>query len=252
MSKRRARNNQVISAKNLACLLLLATILLLSLTVYVVLSKRDGEAPTIECDREALFLSASEIESVLNKDYRCLLKGITAVDNKDGDVTSKVIVYSTDVHGDDSYIVVNYRVLDSAGNVAKYRRLAYIKSPAEIHEIVLEKIADYAGTDVEQIKELMGEEESESENNSANADTGVPVLLMETEVTLARNEDFNPAAYVIALSDDMDSREYLINHAHMEGIVDSYTPGLYTVTFYVTDSDGNNSDSVTMNVTVEE
>ena len=251
MRKKTYTKKYFISVKNLTSLLLLAVVILLGIIVYVVISKHDAEAPVISCESEAVFLSDVDVENVMGKDYSCLLEGITAQDNKDGDVTDRIIVYSTKVDPSNVYMTVDYKVMDLAGNVENYRRMAYIKAPSEIHELLQEKLADNLNMDITEIKALMGEE-ADATNVDLAIEEGAPQLAMETEVTVTRNSFFNPLSYIIDLKDDIDSAEYLLSHGHVEGNVDIQTPGTYALTFYVTDSDGNNSNSVTVHVTVVE
>lgn len=248
-----------ISIKHLTIILLLAAVILLGIIIYMFISERDMEAPVITCEDEAVYLSEADVEKVREKDYSCLLNGITAEDNRDGDVSDRVIVYSTDMDSSNAYMTVSYRVMDLTGNVGVCRRLVYLMQPSEIHELQQEMIADYLNMDIAEVKALMGEEMedneavgNDSEDDGLEADAVIPQLTMETEVTISRDSFFNPLSYIIDLTDDTDSVEYLLTHGHMEGSVDTHTPGVYAVTFYVTDSDGNDSNSVTVFVTVEE
>ena len=251
MRKKTYTKKYFISVKKLTSLLLLAVVILLGIIVYVVISKRDAEAPVISCENEAVFLSDVDVENVMGKDYSCLLEGITAQDNKDGDVTDRIIVYSTKVDPSNVYMTVEYKVMDLAENLENYRRMAYRKAPSEIHELLQEKLADNLNMDITEIKALMGEA-ADATNVDLAIEEGAPQLAMETEVTVTRNSFFNPLSYIIDLKDDIDSAEYLLSHGHVEGNVDIQTPGTYALTFYVTDSDGNNSNSVTVHVTVVE
>ena len=75
----------------------------------------DSAAPEIRAEEQLLLLSVEDPESVL-------LQGITAYDEKDGDVTDSVVVESVKLTGTDGTAQVTYAAFDEAGNVAKYQR----------------------------------------------------------------------------------------------------------------------------------
>ena len=156
------------------------------------------------------------------------------------------------LHRDPAHVFGNgVNTIKELIDMENYRRMAYIKAPSDIHELLQEKLADNLNMDITEIKALMGEE-ADATNVDLAIEEGAPQLAMETEVTVTRNSFFNPLSYIIDLKDDIDSAEYLLSHGHVEGNVDIQTPGTYALTFYVTDSDGNNSNSVTVHVTVVE
>ena len=49
----------------------------------------------------------------------------------------------------------------------------------------------------------------------------------------------------------MDDRSWLFQHIQVAGEVNSYTPGVYEMIYYVIDSDGNQSNEAKLTVTVE-
>lgn len=85
------------------------------LTEWYARTQRDREPPTITCDSEILEVSVTAEE----KD---LLQGVTATDNRDGDITSRVAVehFSNLLSG--NRVKVTYVVFDSADNAATCSR----------------------------------------------------------------------------------------------------------------------------------
>ena len=51
--------------------------------------------------------------------------------------------------------------------------------------------------------------------------------------------------------DDVDSQETLFNEIEIDGDVDTAVPGDYTLTYHVTDSDGNRSNAAVLTVHVQ-
>lgn len=95
-------------------------VLLLSVAVFAVYivydrSETDGVAPEIKIDEATLTLSVTDGEDVL-------LTGVTARDDKDGDVSDSLIVESVYGISEDGSVTVRYAAFDSAGNVAKAER----------------------------------------------------------------------------------------------------------------------------------
>lgn len=81
------------------------------------LARTDTKAPKIEIDTERLEVSVLDPKSAL-------LRGVTATDNADGDVTESVVVESISLLDTDGTISVSYAAFDSTGNVAKATREA--------------------------------------------------------------------------------------------------------------------------------
>ncbi len=76
---------------------------------------RDDLAPEINCNEELIHLSVNATE----KDF---LKGITAQDDKDGDVTSTLVIAGKSNFIEKGLIRVDYAAFDSHNNVGTYNR----------------------------------------------------------------------------------------------------------------------------------
>ncbi len=75
----------------------------------------DAKAPEIKISDELLYVSVNDPKEML-------LQGITASDNRDGDVTSSVVVESIRLMNSEGMVNVGYAAFDSEGNVAKVNR----------------------------------------------------------------------------------------------------------------------------------
>ena len=75
----------------------------------------DTEAPKIAVDSQQLEVSVQDNKSVL-------LQGVTAMDNRDGDVTASLLVENIRLLDTDGTVTVTYAAFDRAGNVAKAQR----------------------------------------------------------------------------------------------------------------------------------
>lgn len=77
--------------------------------------RADHTPPQIHMDGNLLEISALEPRSAL-------LQGVTAKDNRDGDVTASLVVESVRMLRSDGTVTVTYAAFDKAGNVAKQSR----------------------------------------------------------------------------------------------------------------------------------
>lgn len=103
-------------SKNWILLLLIALCLVLFLGYRTVdRIREDSEAPKIEMDAQLLEISVQAPRG-------SLLRGITAVDDVDGDVTDSLLVESISLVDRDGTISVSCAAFDSAGNVTKAQR----------------------------------------------------------------------------------------------------------------------------------
>ena len=79
---------------------------------YLVVAARDTKGPSISFSEEELVVSVRD-------DRSKLLEGVTARDDRDGDVTGSVLVETVSAIRADRTVSVTYAAFDKAGNVAK-------------------------------------------------------------------------------------------------------------------------------------
>lgn len=96
--------------------LLFAAVLLafLGVKAYGIFIK-DTKPPVISCDSD-------EIEVPVRVTDKALLKGVTATDKRDGDLTDKIIIQGITQLLTDNTARITYAVFDSAGNMATCQR----------------------------------------------------------------------------------------------------------------------------------
>lgn len=75
----------------------------------------DSEGPIISMDSDTIEISVEDKKAAL-------LQGVTAYDNKDGDVTASVGIESLSDFDEDGYRIVHYVAFDSNNNVSKKSR----------------------------------------------------------------------------------------------------------------------------------
>lgn len=227
---------------------LLIVLVLLS-AIVVVNYVKDKIPPVISIEQEALILTEEEIEGILEGNLDVLMEGVTAVDNIEGDITDRIFIFSITPKQDNLYAIVNYRVLDSADNVGHAKRIAYLKTPEEIHKIVMERYRKQQ--EPEKTQDFTHNDEGNTNNSQTNSVSKPPVIKLRDEAVITVGEQFDPTPYVIEFSDDKDSVQELTQNVTVEGELDTNIPGRYVLTFYVTDSDGNVSEPSSITVIVE-
>lgn len=75
--------------------------------------------------------------------------------------------------------------------------------------------------------------------------------LSQHEVMLAVGEVFDYSQYISDITDDKDSREQLYGRIRLQGKVDTSKAGIYEISYFVVDSDKNQSNVEVLTVKVE-
>lgn len=202
---------------------------------YMTYKNQDRTAPEIKVDQ------SEKIAYTEGEDYGKLLEGVTAQDNKDGDLTSELFVEKV-VPVSKKKAVVYYGVTDKAKNVGTASREVTYQA-AEGSDAVEETAQDTAAAD----------EQSADQQSAALQPNGTrPAMkLAEDAKTIARGTAFNALNEVTDAVDDKDDRDTLFRGLHIDGNYNVNQAGTYTLQYYVQDSDGNTSDPVTFTLTVQ-
>ena len=202
---------------------------------YMTYKNQDRTAPEIKVDQ------SEKIAYTEGEDYGKLLEGVTAQDNKDGDLTSEVFVEKV-VPVSKKKAVVYYGVTDKAKNVGTASREVTYQA-AEGSDAVEETAQDTAAAD----------EQSADQQSAALQPNGTrPAMkLAEDAKTIARGTAFNALNEVTDAVDDKDDRDTLFRGLHIDGNYNVNQAGTYTLQYYVQDSDGNTSDPITFTLTVQ-
>ena len=242
---------------------------------YMTYKNQDRTAPEIKVDQ------SEKIAYTEGEDYGKLLEGVTAQDDKDGDLTSEVFVEKV-VPVSKKKAVVYYGVTDKAKNVGTASREVTYQA-AEDSDAAEDTAQDTASEDTTQKTDEKSEKKKKSKKAKAkktaeekkaeetaqdaaatdqqSADQQSAVLqpngtrpamkLAEEAKTIARGTSFNALNEVTDAVDDKDDRDTLFRGLHIDGNYNVNQAGTYTLQYYVQDSDGNTSDPITFTLTVQ-
>lgn len=202
---------------------------------YMTYKNQDRTAPEIKVDQ------SEKIAYAEGEDYGKLLEGVTAQDDKDGDLTSEVFVEKV-VPVSKKKAVVYYGVTDKAKNVGTASREVTYQA-AEDSDAAEETAQDAATAD----------QQSADQQSEALQPNGTrPAMKLAGEAkTIARGTSFNALNEVTDAVDDKDDRDTLFRGLHIDGNYNVNQAGTYTLQYYVQDSDGNTSDPITFTLTVQ-
>ena len=247
---------------------------------YMTYKNQDRTAPEIKVDQ------SKKIAYTEGEDYGKLLEGVTAQDDKDGDLTSEVFVEKV-VPVSKKKAVVYYGVTDKAKNVGTASREVNYQA-AEGSDAAEDTARDTASEDAsedttqktdeksakktkkkskkaktkktaedkkaeETTQDAAAEQQSTEQQSEALQPNGTrPAMkLAEEAKTIARGTSFNALNEVTDAVDDKDDRDTLFRGLHIDGNYNVNQAGTYTLQYYVQDSDGNTSDPITFTLTVQ-
>lgn len=222
--------------------------------------KQDRTAPVITVSDKKMSYTAGD-------PYDQLLEGITATDNKDGDLTDEVFVDRV-VPASKKKAVVYYGVMDKSNNVGTARKTVTYHGENNMGSDA-EDIAPADNADAEnatQPDQSADQEQKDADKQQADQQADQPdattddlkangekpaMSLTATSETIARGSNFNATSMVKEVVDDKDDRDTLFRQLHVDGTYDTTKSGTYELTYYVQDSDGNTSDPITFTLTVQ-
>ena len=207
---------------------------------YMTYKNQDRTAPEIKVDQ------SKKIAYTEGEDYGKLLEGVTAQDEKDGDLTNEVFVEKV-VPVSKKKAVVYYGVTDKAKNVGTASREVTYQT-AEDSDAAEETAQDAAAADEQSIDEQSIDQQSAALQPNG---TRPAMKLAEEAKTIARGTSFNALNEVTDAGDDKDDRDTLFRGLHIDGNYNVNQAGTYTLQYYVQDSDGNTSDPITFTLTVQ-
>ena len=239
-------------AKKIVAVIGAIDVVLLVVCLVLYLGK-DRKGPEIFFDEE------KQIEYAEGMDEELLLEGVTAVDEKDGDVSDSLLVEKV-AGTNGKEVIVTYVARDGANNVGKASRAFTV-------------VGSYGGGDILPVEEEVfetgdmpetegatetetgsneegssGEEEGQDENQGEGNNEGEPagpnpVLVLNADVIETKKgvaPNWNEV--IETMSDDKDDYNTLYNNLKLEGQVKLNEEGEYPVTLYTVDSDGNRSE----------
>lgn len=215
-----------------------------------------------------------------------LLQGVTAFDEKDGNVSDSLAVESV-YPVDDDNVYITYVAKDNSNNISKLKQLvAYEKVMEEAGEIqpeaeqpVEETADDESGagntsdmtsdaSDMENpdltapsesMDGVSSDGSSEAEQARAEQETVAEqmplqsprIYLTDYVVKVPVGTSVDRLSYVKEITDDSDNVYDLWTKIQITGTLDVFTAGTYECTYYVVDSDGNISNQAVLKYIVE-
>lgn len=255
-------------------------IILMVLCIYIFLSE-DKDAPKIVYPNE-------NITYVEGENAKDLLKGVKAIDEKDGDVTDTLTIESIRVLPNENKVNITYAAKDSKNNIAKVGRIVNYKVKEKKAETQTNTDVDKGNnvtkdntkdtamnntkasdtTETNQSNKATDNQSTVgsplpnnngniSDTNTNQADTtdeplkstGAPIIKLKTNsVTINAGSNFNPINYIKEAVDDKDDAWRRIV---VSGNYNTKIHGKYILKFSVTDSDGNRSNVEKMTLIVQ-
>lgn len=238
--------------KGFLAILVLAAIGLTGLFGFIYVTE-DRQGPEI-------IVPDAEVTYVEGEDTTKLLEGVTAKDNRDGDVTASVCVEKVqfDEESETGYVI--YAAKDSNNNISKAKRFINVEVNKDSEEPEKETAEETAKDEAaEETKEEETVQEPEESPGEAANEAAIEALapeaprfyLTEYEVTVEAGSEFYGLDYVSTIEDDVDSIDTLSLRIQIVGEVNTAVPGTYELEYYVIDSDQNMSNRAVLTVTVE-
>lgn len=240
--------------KKIAAVIGAADVVLLVICLVFYLG-RDRKGPEIFFNEENQIVYSDGIDEEL------LLDGVTAVDEKDGDVSDSLLVEKV-AGTNGKEVIVTYVARDSSNNVGKASRAFAVASnykggdvlpvEAEIFETeddtVIETTTEIeTGSGMESSpsdREAGREEINEDENNEDSIAGENPVLILNSDVINTKKGTApNWNEVIEIMSDDKDDYNTLYYNLKLVGQVKLNEEGDYPVTLYTIDTDGNKSEN---------
>lgn len=208
----------------------------------VVTDDRKGPEIELPADGDVTYEEGSDTAS--------LLEGVTATDEKDGDVTDSLMIENIFPNDDHTSASVVYAAKDSHNNVSKATRRVNYKAAAEDTPAENESAPAAEEPQQNDTEGTKNETDAQMEIEALPAES--PKLYLNTyEVTVEAGNDLDKTSYIKEMTDDADSQESLFNQIEIDGDVNTAVPGDYTLTYHVTDSDGNRSNAAVLTVHVQ-
>lgn len=210
-----------------------------------------------------------------------LLEGVTAIDEKNGDVSDSLAVESV-YHLNETEVVITYAAKDNENNITKLKRT--IKAEPESSEYmdvpekdeaakdevseekseIADTISEDSGEETEDKKEITPTPSEKSDKEKAEEmkaeqekitdslpATSPRIYLTEYYVKLPVGSKWDAVSYVKEIVDDADDMYALWRKIQITDEVNTATAGTYTCTYYIVDSQNNVSNNATLTVVVE-
>ena len=190
-----------------------------------------------------------DIEYKNGDDSSKLLDGVTAIDDRDGDISSELFVYMIMDNNDGETATVFYGVEDSSKNISiASRKVRFAGTEGTKIQIETSEMKALR----EQVEDSDASTEDEAgEDVTGNAEVDRPVLTLSQDVVrIGVGENFNILSYISGITDSVDDETTLYSNIRFDGEINTQVPGTYVLEVYVVNSVGNISDKKQLTVIV--
>lgn len=214
----------------------------------------DDKPPVIEFQKDEVTYSEGD-------SYDVFLEGVTAQDDRDGDVTDSLVVESVYLTESGKHVTVIYVARDKENNVAKVSKWLNCKENPESASAEKDDADDEEenSTDdkMDELKAALLTSQTEAQEPTQEPEDGIadgnPRITLNTDqITISAGEEIQRLSYVESVTDDKDEAVSLWQNILIDGDeFDKDTPGVYEQIYYVVDSDGNKSNEAILTITVE-
>lgn len=253
----------------------LLTAACIALGAFVVFQQinADKQGPEINITQDAISVYRNDMNDSE------LLAGITAADDRDGDVSDTLRVESI-YETDTTHVIITYTAKDYSNNITKIKCQFELDSdssePKEENassesdsqnntsddtelsnetDTVDETNEETDEPEVSPTPEAKDEAQEEKEKQEAEADSlpaqSPRVYLTDYLVKVPVGTSVDLLSYVSEIKDDSDDVYELWRKIQITGSVNSAVPGTYKCTYYVIDSQNNISNNAVLTVIVE-
>lgn len=216
--------------KKIIIILTTIAVILTSVVIYLLL-QIDEEGPKI-------IIGEPEKEYTSDMSESDLLSDVTAMDEKDGDVTDSLFIQDILSIEKENAVIVMYSAMDHSHNLSSYKRKMIVKeidkSVNEINSVLQETLP--VPNAIEEPKEV-----------------SYPFLTLTTnEITKSVGESFYFGDYIKEVKDDKDDVAFLWRRisVRMDENFNMSSEGEYQITYLVTDLEGNRSEAETLTLKV--
>ena len=267
-------------SKKLVALLLVACVALAGGVVYVRMNA-DTKGPEIIISDNAGTLYRPDMN---NEE---LLAGVTATDDKDGDVSPSLTVESV-YEVDDTHVIITYTAKDSSNNITKQKYEmemdpssakknsndnsgfgektddadAEATTGVDTEDTVAESdkeqdaetdssVSEVTPTPTPEVDEATAEKEKQEAEADAMPAQNPRIYLSDYLIKVPVGTSVDLLSYVSEIKDDSDDIYALWRKVQITGEVNSAVPGTYKCTYYVIDSQNNISNNAVLTVVVE-
>lgn len=198
-------------------------------------TKEDTVAPTILFSDELVLYREGE-------DTALLLKGVTAQDDVDGDVTDTVVVDSVLPMKNQTSASVIYYAKDRSNNITQAsRRIEYRPKDG----------ADWLDYEPETAEMQTEQLETEADEFADLPPENPRIFLTTDHYTVKAGEDYSLLSFVKDITDDVDGPDWLYHQIHIAGMYDINGPGTYELYYSVVDRNDNMSNKAKLTLTIE-